>query len=124
MIGIPYLYVFHRVNHKKIKLEDLCSENCSVDIFKKKRYFEVMCPLPKANLDSKERDVIVLPLKLKKSIGRSKKNRQKEKGEDQPDIAKKRSSTLLCNICRQYRYNFRICQQDSAEKIAGNSIVR
>ena len=83
-----------------------------------------MHPLPKTNLDPKKRDVIVLPLKLKRSVARPKKNRQRDEGEDQPDTARKRSSTLLCNISRHYRYNFRTCQQDSPKQIASNSVVR
>jgi hypothetical protein len=47
-----------------------------VDIFKK-AYFKAMYPLPKTNLDPKKKDVIVLPLKLKRSVGRPKKEQTK-----------------------------------------------
>lgn len=68
--------VVHCINHKRIELEYLYSEHCNVDIFKK-AYFKAMYPLPKTNLDPKKKDVIVLPLKLKRIVGRPKKEQTK-----------------------------------------------
>jgi hypothetical protein len=73
MIGISFLHVVHCVNYKIIKLEELCSEYCNVDTFRKS-YFEMMHPLLEVDLDPKKK-CNFLPLKLKRSMGKSNKNR-------------------------------------------------
>jgi hypothetical protein len=59
MIGISFLHVVHCVNYKIIKLEELCSEYCNVDTFRKS-YFEMMHPLLEVDLDPKKNVIFYL----------------------------------------------------------------
>lgn len=53
--------------------------------------------LLKADLGSKEEDIIFLPFNLKRSVGKLRKNQRGKDEEDQPGIIRKRISTLKCN---------------------------
>jgi hypothetical protein len=61
------------VHHKRIDLEDLCHAYYTLETLKK-TYNEVVQSLPEAGQDPKKRDVIIVPLNLKTSVGRLRKN--------------------------------------------------
>jgi len=60
--------------------------------------------LPRVDLDSTKKDVIVLPPDLKRSVSRTIKNKHREEEEEEEDLSgnvRKMIVTLRCNICIQ-----------------------
>jgi len=80
--------------------------------------------LPRVDLDSTKKDVIVLPPDLKRSVSRTIKNkhREEEEEEEEEDLSgnvRKMIVTLRWNICKQNEHNSRTCHRDIAEQIVG-----
>lgn len=101
---------------KRPNIEDYCNW-CFTSKALQKTYNEVVHPMSESNLDPKEGDVIVLPLNLKRGVGRPRKNRMREKGEKRPETFKKRSCTVKCNLCKQFGHNSRTYQRDIAKQL-------
>jgi hypothetical protein len=65
---------------------------------------------------------VILPLALKRLLGRPRKNRRKEPGESQGgQFASRRSTTVRCVTCKQLGHNKRTCLRDSASNLRGGS---
>jgi len=89
-------YMVSCVYYKSIEFEEVCHVYYNVETFKN-ACFEVAHSLLKADLGSKEEDIIFLPFNLKMSVGKLRKNQRGKDEEDQPSMIRKRISTLKCN---------------------------
>ena len=70
--NIPYIYMVPWVHHKILHIKDTCGVYYTVRTYKK-IYPKVVHPLLEVDVDPQELDVIVLPLNLKRNVGKLKK---------------------------------------------------